>query len=91
MERIPPTLDMTPDGRFRPAPAGLPFTAKLMIGGAIVAVLAGAAVVAMLALWLLAMLIPVLIVAALIAYVSYRIKRWRLRGGLNPVATRPPF
>ena len=79
MNKVPPTIDMLPDGRFRSTPQGLPLSTKLMIGGAIVAALAGSVMIAMLALWLIAMLIPVMIVAAVIAYATYRVKRWRLR------------
>ncbi len=90
MNRTPPTLDMLPDGRFRPAPRGLPLSTRLMVGGVIVAVLAGAAAVAMLALWLLTMLIPVVLIAGIVAYAAYRVQRWRLRGSLQTVRSRPP-
>jgi len=80
MTRRPPTIDMLPDGTFRTTYQGLPFSTKLMIGGAIVAALAGSVVIGMLALWLVTMLIPVVMVAALIAYVVYRVKRWRSGG-----------
>lgn len=80
MSRRPPTIDMLPDGSFRTPYQGLPLSTKLMIGGAIVAALAGSVVIAMLALWLVTMLIPVVVVAALIAYIAYRVKRWRLGG-----------
>ena len=79
MQSRPPTLDMLPDGRFRPVRQGMPLSTKLMLGGFIVAVLAGAAAIAVLALWLLTLLIPVVFVAALIAYVSFSVQRWRLR------------
>ena len=75
---------MLPDGRFRvPPPDNLTLSTKLMIGGAIVAVMAAAVAIAVMAIWLLTMLIPVVIVAALIAYVIYRVKQWRLRGNLQ--------
>ena len=90
MDRIPPTLDMLPDGRFRSAPRGVPLSTKLLVGAVFVAVLAGAAAIAMLALWLLTMLIPVVLIAGLIAYAAYQVQRWRLRGRLQPVRARPP-
>lgn len=80
MERTPPTLDMLPDGRFRSVRPGLPLSTKLMIGGAVLAVLAAAAIVATLALWLISLLIPVAIVAAAVAYVTFRVQQWRSRG-----------
>ena len=88
MDRTPPTLDMLPDGRFGPGPKTLPLSTKLMIGGAIVAVLAGAIAIAMVAIWLIMMLIPIMIVAGVIAYAAYRIKRWRLLGRPGPLTPR---
>ena len=88
MERTPPTLDMLPDGRFRPVRQGVPLSTKLMLGGVIVAVLAGAATIAVLALWLVTLLIPVVFVATLSAYVSFRVQRWRLRSRTGLPAQR---
>jgi hypothetical protein len=84
MNRIPPTLDMLPDGRFRSEPrptAGVPISAKLMVGAVLVAVVAGAISVAALALWLLSLALPVLILAGVGAWAAYRFRRWQLLRG----------
>ena len=82
MERIPPTLDMTPDGRFRTTPrlgggGRAPVSFKLLLGAVIVAVLAGAAAVAALALWVVSLLLPVAIIAAGVAYATFKYRQWR--------------
>ena len=85
MERIPPTLDMTPDGAFRSPPqmrGAVPFSFKLLAGAVLVAVVAGAVSMAALALWLFSMMLPVLIIAGGVAYLSLRYRRWQsLRAG----------
>lgn len=92
--RQPPTLDMTPDGRFREplrqpglgAGRGLPWSVKLMLGGVAVAVLAGMAAIAALAMWVLSMLLPVMVIAGGVAYAAFKYRQWRHRGarGLRP-------
>ena len=87
--RRPPVIDMTPDGRFREplrqragigANGRLPVSVKLLLGAAVVAVLAGTAAVAALALWVVSMLLPVMVIAAGVAYAAYKYRQWR-RGG----------
>ena len=84
--RMPPVIDMTPDGRFRepvrqrPGPGGagrVPVSVKLLLGAAVVAVLAGTAAVAALALWVLSMLLPVMVIAGGVAYATYKYRKWR--------------
>ena len=79
MNRIPPVIDMAPDGTFRTRPSGMraPLSFKLLLGATIVAVLAGAAAVAALALWVAALLLPVVVIAAAIAWGAYTYRRWR--------------
>ncbi len=79
MNRIPPVIDMAPDGTFRTTPSGkrAPLSFKLLLGATIVAVLAGAAAVAALALWVAALLLPVVVIAAAVAWGTYRYRRWR--------------
>ena len=84
MNRIPPTLDMLPDGSFRSEPratAGVPISAKLMFGAVLVALVAGAISVAALALWLLSLALPVLILAGVGAWAAYRFRRSQLLRG----------
>ena len=82
---------MTPDGRFpepmrqRPASGAasrVPVSFKLLIGAVVVAVLAGTAAVAALALWIVSMLLPVMVIAGGVAYVTFRYRKWR--GGAAP-------
>lgn len=88
--RTPPVIDMTPDGRFRePLRQGapgigprVPLSFKLLIGGVAVAVLAGTAAVAALALWVVSMLLPLMVIAAGVAYASFKYRQWR-RGSLG--------
>jgi len=78
-----PLLDMTPDGRFRrPAPV-LSMGTRLAIGAALVALVAGAAAIAAFLLWIAAMLVPVAIVAGLVAYAAFRFQLWRARGSVR--------
>lgn len=82
-QRIPPVIDMTPDGRFRPEPPrpnllrGTPLSFRIMVGAVVVAAVTLAAIVAVFALWVLALLIPVAAGAALIAYLSLKWRRWQ--------------
>lgn len=93
MNRIPPVIDMAPDGTFRTKPSGMraPLSFKLLLGATIVAVLAGAAAVAALALWVAALLLPVVVVAAAVAWVAYKYRVWRrgVPGGARSVYSRP--
>ncbi len=85
MNRIPPTLDMTPDGAFRTPPrvgGRAPLSFKLLLGAVVVAVLAGAAAVAALALWVVSLLLPVMIIAAGVAWATFKYRQWR-RGSNN--------
>ncbi|HTR17872.1 MAG TPA: hypothetical protein VMI52_12680 [Acetobacteraceae bacterium] len=84
-KRSPIELDMTPDGQFRSPPppprSGLPWLARIGLGAAVVAALAGLVAGAALALWLVSILLPVAILAAVIAWLAFRIQLWRLGGG----------
>jgi carbon starvation protein CstA len=80
MERRPPTIEMTPDGRFTTPPrSGLPLSTRILIGAVLVAVIAGMVAVAALAFWLAVTLIPIALIAGLIAYVIFRIRIWQAR------------
>lgn len=84
-QRTPPLLDMTPDGRFRPPPAGragVPVSTRILVGAILVAALAGAASMAALALWIASMLIPVAAAAVIVAYATLRYRAWRAGGPL---------
>jgi hypothetical protein len=81
VHREPPLLDLTPEGEFRqaPSPFGRPNWAARLVGWAvIVALIAGGLAAAALAFWLALTLIPIAIVAGLIAYVAFRFNLWRI-------------
>lgn len=88
MNRIPPVIEMAPDGTIRTPRAGAPLSFKLLLGATIVAVLAGAAAIAALALWFVALLLPVVIIAGGVAWATLKYRRWR-RGPTTVV--RSPF
>jgi len=76
--RPPPELDMNPDGSFR-APSRPPLALRIGAVALVVAVLTGALAAAVLVFWFALALIPVAIVAAVIAWVAFRIQLWRIR------------
>ncbi|MBV9734285.1 MAG: hypothetical protein JO209_00145 [Acidisphaera sp.] len=67
-----------PEPRFTPR-SGLPVMMRLAIAAAIVAVIAGGFALAALAFWIAIMLIPVALLAGLIAAVAIRVQLWRAR------------
>jgi hypothetical protein len=82
-QRIPQTIDMTPEGDFvSPRPASRPpggFAVTLGLGAAVVAAIAAAVVVAALVLWVASIMIPVALVAGVVAYAAFRFQMWRTR------------
>lgn len=81
MQRRPPTIDLLPDGRVRPA--GPALSLRLLVGAALVAAVAGALSLAALAIWVLSLLIPIAVLAGFVAWAALRWRRWRagLGGG----------
>jgi fatty acid desaturase len=74
-DRVPPDLDLLPDGSFRPRRP--PLAIRVFRWAVIVALLAGALVLAAVALWFALVLIPVAIGAGLIAWLAFRYQVWR--------------
>ena len=74
-ERLPPEIELLPDGTYRTRQA--PLSARIFRWALIVAVCAGALAVAALALWFALVLIPVVIAAAVIAWLAFRYQVWR--------------
>jgi hypothetical protein len=73
---------MTADGEFitphaPPPPAGGLWAVKLGIGAVILAAIAGAVVVTALVVWVASVMIPVALVAGLVAYGAFRFQTWR--------------
>lgn len=74
-------LDMTLDGSFRPSPgrAGLPWPVKIGVAAALIGALAVSFAVAALAVWLFTLLLPVVVIAAVVAWGAFRFQAWRAR------------
>ena len=72
---MPPELDLLPDGSFRPRRA--PMASRIFAWAIVIAAVAAALAVAAFALWFALVLIPVVLVAALIAWLAFRFQMWR--------------
>ncbi len=92
MTQHPTIIEMTIDGEFAdPPPAAKPpFGARVMVWAAAIAAIAVAGAVMVFAIWLLALLIPVALLAALAAYVAFRIQVWRGAASGNNFTIRWP-
>ena len=92
MVRIPPTLDMTPDGRFRVPMGGkqMPWSMKLLLVAVAVALLGSALTLAALALWVAASLLPVVLIAAAVAWATLKYRGWRHRSSATNMNGHPP-
>ncbi len=76
----PRIIDMTTQGEFVVPPAArASWPLRLGVGAALVAAIAGGLAVAALFLWVASILIPVALVAGLVAYAAFRFQMWRLR------------
>ena len=75
-------LDMTPDGEFRRQP-GLSLGARIVLAAAVVAVIAGGLAISAFVLGLALALVPVALVAVLVAYLAFRFEVWRARRDSN--------
>ena len=77
-------LDMSPDGEFRTPPRP-PITAKIFAGAVVVAVVAGGLAFAAFALWIALLLVPVVVLAVLVAVLALRFRLWQARRqGVRP-------
>ena len=74
-DREPPELDLLPDGSYRPRRP--PVAARIFAWAIVIAVVAAALAVAALALWFALILIPIVLVAGLIAWLAFRYQVWR--------------
>ena len=82
---------MRTDGTFR-APPRVPFSTKLMIGGALVAVVGASLAVAFVAIWVISLILPAIIIAGGVAWLAYRFRRWKTGGSVpTGFGARPPF
>ena len=77
--RLPTTLDMTPKGEFvAPVPAST-WPLRVGLGAALIAAVAGGLALAAVFLWVASVLVPIALVAGLIAYAAFRFQMWRVR------------
>ena len=86
-DRSPPELDLLPDGSYRTRRA--PIAARIFAWAVVVAVVAGALALAAVALWVALILIPVVVVAGLIAWLAFRYQVWRAASGRRTTIWRP--
>lgn len=75
-DHVPPELEMRVDGTFR-VPPRPPIMTRIFIWAAVIAVIAGGLAAAAFALWLALILIPVALLAAVIAWLAFRFQLWR--------------
>jgi fatty acid desaturase len=76
-DRRPPEIELLPDGSYRSRRP--PIAARIFAWALVIAVAAGALAVAAFALWFALILIPVVVAAALIAWLASRYQLWRTR------------
>ena len=83
-DRVPPELDMRADGSFRlPQPPRPPILTRVFIWAAVIAVIAGGLALRAFALWIALILVPVALLAAVIAWLAFRFQLWRARGSVG--------
>ncbi len=92
MRQEPTIIDMTIEGGFAsPEPEQKPpFSTQVMVWASAIAALAMAGAIAVFAIWLLAFLIPIAIIAALLAYAAFRFQLWRSGGSADRIVIRWP-
>jgi fatty acid desaturase len=86
-DRPPPELDLLPDGSYRTRRA--PIAARIFGWAVVVAVVAAALALAAVALWVALILVPVVVVAGLIAWVAFRYQVWRATTARRTTIWRP--
>jgi hypothetical protein len=72
-------IDMTLEGEFvsPPPPPRAPIGARILLWAIVVMVLAVTALIVALTFWFVVMILPVVLAAALIAYLAIRYQMWR--------------
>ena len=81
-DRHPPELDMLPDGTFR-RPARPPMVTRVFLWASVVAVIAAGLAIAAFVLWIALILIPVALLAGVIAWLAFRFQLWRAQGSAS--------
>jgi hypothetical protein len=77
-DRVPPELEMRADGSFS-LPPRPPILTRIFIWAAVITVIAGGLAVAAFALWLALILVPIALLAAVIAWLAFHIQLCRAR------------
>ena len=72
-------IDMTLEGEFvsPPLPPRPPIGARIMLWASVVMVLAVTVLIVAVTFWFLVMILPLVLAAALIAYLAFRYQMWR--------------
>jgi hypothetical protein len=86
-------IDMTLEGDFvspprPPQPPRPPISARIMIWAIVAMVLAVTVLIVALTFWFVVMILPLVLAAALIAYLAFRYQMWRAGRSFTP--RRPP-
>jgi hypothetical protein len=81
-ERFPPELEMRVDGSFR-SPPRPPLLTRVFFWAVLIAAIAGGLALAAFALWLALFLVPVALIAGVIAWLAFRFQLWRARNSLG--------
>jgi hypothetical protein len=81
-DHVPPELEMRVDGSFRTPPRP-PILTRIFIWAAVIAVIAGGLAAAAFALWIALILVPVALLAAVIAWLAFRFQLWRARNSIG--------
>jgi hypothetical protein len=80
--RVPPELEMRADGSFS-LPPRPPILTRIFIWAVVIAVIAGGLAAAAFALWIALILIPVALLAGVIAWLAFRFQLWRAGGSIS--------
>lgn len=72
---MPPEIELLPDGSYRVRRP--PVAARIFAWAIVIAVAAAGLAIAALALWFALILIPVVLLAAVIAWLAFRYQLWR--------------
>jgi hypothetical protein len=81
-DRYPPELEMRVDGSFPSSPRP-PLLTRVFFWAVVIAVIAGGLALAAFALWLALFLVPVALIAGVIAWLAFRFQLWRARNSLG--------
>jgi hypothetical protein len=81
-DRFPPELEMRADGSFT-VPPRPPILTRIFIWAVVISVIAGGLAAAAFALWIALILVPVALLAGVIAWLAFRFQIWRARSSVS--------